>query len=107
VGRWWDGEDEIDVVGVDERTETLLLCACKWTPEPVSPSVLSSLEALESEVRWRGDDRTVVYALFGKHGVHPAIETAATTRDDLFVFTPAGLLELWWVTGSSCSSSEE
>ena len=95
VGRWWYGEDEIDVVGVDERTETLLLGECKWTAEPVSPSVLSSLESLEAEVRWRGDDRTVVYALFGKNGVHPDIETAANTRDDLFVFTPADLLELW------------
>ncbi|WP_136601254.1 ATP-binding protein [Salinigranum halophilum] len=95
VGRWWYGEDEIDIVGVDEGTETLLLGECKWTAEPISPPVLSSLEALESEVRWRGDDRTVVYALFAKNGVHPDIEAAANARDDLFVFTPATLLGLW------------
>jgi hypothetical protein len=95
VGRWWDGEDEIDVVGVDAGTETLLLGECKWTAAPVSSGVLSSLEALESPVRWRGDDRTVVYALFAKRGFDADVEEAAATRDDVCLFTPRDLIELW------------
>ncbi|WP_136592071.1 ATP-binding protein [Salinigranum halophilum] len=95
VGRWWDGEDEIDVVGVDAGTETLLLGECKWTAAPVSSGVLSSLEALESTVRWRGDDRTVVYALFAKRGFDADVEEAAATRDDVCLFTPRDLIELW------------
>jgi len=83
------------VVGVDAGTETLLLGECKWTAAPVSSGVLSSLEALESTVRWRGDDRTVVYALFAKRGFDADVEEVAATRDDLCLFTPPDLIELW------------
>lgn len=95
MGRWWDGEDEVDVVGIDERTETLLLGECTWTTERVSSGVLSSLEALEPAVRWRGDDRTVTYALFAKNGFEPDLAEAAATRDDLVLFTPSEILDLW------------
>jgi hypothetical protein len=98
VGRWWYGEDEVDVVGLDEETETLLLGECKWTATPVSSEVLSSLESLEPAVRWRGENRSVVYALFAKHGFDPDVEEAAAARDDLLLFTPGDLLDLWSVT---------
>jgi AAA+ ATPase superfamily predicted ATPase len=98
IGRWWYGEDEVDVVGLDEGTETLLLGECKWTATPVSSEVLSSLEALEPGVRWRGENRSVVYALFAKHGFDPDVEEAAAARDDLLLFTPSDLLDLWSVT---------
>jgi len=60
--------------------------------------VLSSLEALESAVRWRGKNRPIVYALFAKHGFAPDVEEAAATRDDLRLFTPGDVLDPWSVT---------
>lgn len=95
VGRWWYDGQEIDVAGVDETTETLLLGECKWTTDPVGPGLLGGLESLEPAVRWHGDDRSVVYALFSKRGFTPALEDLADERDDLHLFTPADVLGLF------------
>lgn len=95
VGRWWHDGNEIDVVGVNAATETLLLGECKWTGEPVGRGLLAELETLTSAVRWRGEDRTVVYALFSRSGFREELATAATERDDLFLATPGDVLALF------------
>lgn len=87
VGRWWYGTEEIDVAGVNDQSNTLLLGECKWTNSPVGQSVLADLEALEDDVRWHGSDRTVVYALFAKEGFTDALQSAVADRDDVYLFT--------------------
>lgn len=94
VGRWWYGEQEVDVAGVNEETDTLLLGECKWTTDRVDETLLAALEALEPEVRWRGDDRTVTYALFSKAGFTDDLRDRAERRTDLSLFTPADVVEL-------------
>ncbi|WP_096390181.1 ATP-binding protein [Halopenitus persicus] len=95
VGRWWYGEDEIDVVGLDPASETVLLGECKWTRDPVDPSLLSQLETLEPEVRWRGEDRTVRYALFARSGFTEPMREIARDRADVELYTPARLFDLF------------
>lgn len=95
VGRWWYDGEEIDVVGIDEQTETIVLGECKWTSEPVGESLLSDLEQLTSAVRWRGTDRTVRYALFSKNGFTPELGAIADERTDLHVFTSDDILALF------------
>jgi len=95
VGRWWYGGDEIDVVGIDAQTETILLGECKWTREPVGESLLAELEQLAPEVRWHGTERTVQYALFSKHGFTSELESMADDRGDLHLFTPPEILALF------------
>ncbi len=94
VGRWWYGENEIDVVGVDERTETLFLGECKWTRDRVGPGPLADLEALEPEVRWHGDARSVVYGLFAREGFTESLRDTADTRDDLVLCTPDDVVSI-------------
>jgi hypothetical protein len=86
VGRWWYGEDEVDVVGLNKGAERLLLGECKWMNERVGVDLLHSLEATESEVRWRGDDRAVTYALFSKAGFTEELVTIGDERDDLLLY---------------------
>ena len=93
VGRWWYDEMEIDVAGVNDSTETLLLGECKWTSEPVGRDLLQDLESLEPEVRWHGSERSVSYALFAKRGFTPALERLAADRSDVFLFTTDDLFE--------------
>jgi len=95
VGRWWDGGDEIDVTGVNERTDTLVLGECKWTSDEVGHALLSDLETLESEVRWHGTERSVVYALFARAGFTEQLRDIAAEREDLWLFTPADTLDLF------------
>ena len=93
VGRWWHEADEIDVVGLDPASETLLLGECNWTTSPVGPDLLADLEALEPAVRWRGSDRRVVYALFSRAGFADELITLANERADVFLYTPQDLDE--------------
>lgn len=101
VGRWWYGENEIDVAGINEQTETLLLGECKWTTGEVGQGLLADLEALESEVRWHGTDRSVVYALFAREGFTSELEEAADSREDLHLFSPADVVDLFEPSDSS------
>ena len=92
VGRWWYGEHEIDIAGVNDQTETLLLGECKWTNEPVGTGVLATLEDLEPEVRWHDGTRSVEYALFSKSGFTEALQDRAADRTDCHLFDPEALL---------------
>lgn len=87
VGRWWYNELEVDVAGLEERTDTLLLGECKWTDDPVGPDLLADLEDVEPEVRWRGADRSVVYALFSKAGFTTEFAESVRDRDDVYLYT--------------------
>lgn len=91
IGRWWDGGEEIDVVGVDPESETLLLGECKWTESPVGTGLFDELRDLESAVRWHGGERTVEYALFSRSGFTDELRDLARERGDLRLL---GLAEL-------------
>lgn len=95
VGRWWYGEHEVDVVGVNEDAETLLLGECKWTSSLVGTNLLRDLETTEPEVRWRGAERDVTYALFAKHGFTDDLRDRAAERSDLHLFTLADVANLF------------
>lgn len=86
VGRWWYDELEVDVVGLDESTETLVLGECKWTADAVGTWLLDELETVEPEVRWQGTEREVVYALFGKSGFTADLEASVADREDVLLF---------------------
>jgi len=68
VGRWWYGEDEIDIVGLDSNDDRMLLAECKWTSEPVGHGLVESLQEKADRVRWGPDTRDEEFALFSKSG---------------------------------------
>ncbi|WP_256393066.1 ATP-binding protein [Natronoarchaeum rubrum] len=68
VGRWWYGEDEIDIVGLAPDDDRVLLAECKWTTEPVGRSLAESLREKAERVRWGPDTRNEEFALFSKSG---------------------------------------
>lgn len=95
VGRWWYDDMEVDIAGVNEQTETLLLGECKWTDGEVGTALFSELEGLTPEVRWRGSDRSVSYALFAKRGFSDDLEAVASERDDLTLWTATDVMDLF------------
>ncbi|WP_284014733.1 ATP-binding protein [Halobaculum litoreum] len=68
VGRWWYGEDEIDIVGLAPDADRILFAECKWTSEPVGPALVSQLREKAERVRWGPDTREEEFALFSKRG---------------------------------------
>lgn len=92
VGRWWYGEQEIDIVGLAPADDRLLLAECKWTAEPVGHGLADSLRTKATDVRWGPADRTEEFALFARSGFVDGL------RDDLgdewSLFGPAELRDL-------------
>jgi AAA+ ATPase superfamily predicted ATPase len=43
IGRWWDNEDEIDIVGLYDR-RAVIVGECKWTGTPLDERVLETLQ---------------------------------------------------------------
>lgn len=68
IGRWWYGEDEIDIVGLAPNDDRVLLAECKWTSEPVGHALVSQLREKAEHVRWGPDNRTEEFAVFSKSG---------------------------------------
>lgn len=95
VGRWWYSGEEIDVVGLDPQTETLLLGECKWTNTPVGTGLLTDLERVAPEVRWGSTDRSLHYALFSRSGFTDDLVTLANERADLHLYTLKKLDEMF------------
>ncbi|MDY6774652.1 MAG: ATP-binding protein [Halobacteria archaeon] len=94
VGSWWYGENEIDVVGLDESEASLLLGECKWTERQVDADLLRRLEKKSSEVRWRGEDRDETFALFSRSGFSRDLRDTAKERDDVRLYDLDTLREI-------------
>lgn len=68
IGRWWYGEQEIDIVGLAPSDGRILFGECKWTTEPVGHGLVESLTEKAADVRWGPADRTESFALFSRSG---------------------------------------
>lgn len=92
VGRWWYGEEEIDIVGLAPDDERLLLAECKWTSEPVGYPLVDALEEKADSVRWGSADREEQFAIFAKNGFVEGLREDLGTEWSLF--GPAEMSEL-------------
>jgi AAA+ ATPase superfamily predicted ATPase len=68
VGRWWDGQDEIDVVAINEEANAILFGAVKWSPNPLGIDLLERLKAKARRVEWGREGRREALALFSRRG---------------------------------------
>ena len=84
VGRWWYGEDEIDIVALAPDADRILFAECKWTTSPVGHGLVSQLRETADRVRWGPDSRTETFALFSKSGFVDGLEAELDDRWSLF-----------------------
>ncbi|RLM83537.1 ATP-binding protein, partial [Halobellus sp. Atlit-38R] len=87
VGRWWYGEEEIDIVGLAPADDRLLLAECKWTNEPVSHGLVDDLRSKANSVRWGPSDRSERFALFSRSGFVDGLAEALDDNWSLFDLT--------------------
>ncbi|MFC6723417.1 ATP-binding protein [Halobium palmae] len=87
VGRWWYGEDEVDIVGLAPNDDRILLAECKWTSDPVGEDLVESLQAKAANVRWGTGDRDERFALFSKNGFVDGLEDELSKSWSLFSLT--------------------
>ncbi len=87
VGRWWYGEEEIDIVGLAPNDDRVLLAECKWTTDPVGEDLVESLRAKAEHVRWGPADRDERFAMFSKSGFVDGLEAQLDDSWSLFSVT--------------------
>jgi uncharacterized protein len=68
LGRWWDKNTEIDLVGLNKEQDTILFVETKWNTKPIGTEVLNSLREKAKAVQWGTKDRKEYYALVAKGG---------------------------------------
>ena len=81
VGRWWDKEIEIDIVGLGENNK-IVFGECKYSKKSIGLNILNELKEKSKKVIWNNDKREEYYILFSKSGFsEDLIELAKNTNN--------------------------
>ncbi|WPX07862.1 ATP-binding protein [Anaerocellum danielii] len=67
IGRWWDKNDEIDIVGIDQTSGSILYGECKYTNAKVDIDLFYSLKQKVSKVNLKNKTKEY-YIIFSKSG---------------------------------------
>lgn len=68
MGRWWDKDTEIDMVGLHKTDNAILFVETKWNTKPLDTSVLDDLKRKAQKVQWGKAGRKEYYALIARGG---------------------------------------
>lgn len=68
VGKWWENEQEIDLVALNQRTKEIIFGECKWSEKIVGVNVYNDLKKKSSFVQWNQEKRKEYFILFSKNG---------------------------------------
>jgi len=68
IGRWWDRNEEIDIVALNEKENKILFCEVKWSNKPVGVDIYDSLKRKSLKVELNKDKRNEYFCLFSKSG---------------------------------------
>jgi len=71
VGRWWDKNEEIDIVGINKDLNSILFGEVKWSERPVGTDVLDELKSKTQKVQWGKKGRRDFLCLFSRKGFTP------------------------------------
>jgi len=71
VGRWWDKNEEIDIVGINRDLNSILFGEVKWSEKPVGTNILDELKLKAQKVQWGKKGRKDFFCLFSRKGVTP------------------------------------
>jgi AAA+ ATPase superfamily predicted ATPase len=80
VGRYWDSDQEIDVVGFSSSEKKIIFGECKWSEKLVGTNIYLELKEKAAKVEWNKNDRKEYFILFSKSGF--TSEMIKTAKND-------------------------
>lgn len=81
MGRWWDKNEEIDLVGVSSNRNEIIFGEVKWTNKNVGMNIYEALKEKARKVQWGHENRKEKYVLFSRSGfTEDLIKTAKKER---------------------------
>jgi AAA+ ATPase superfamily predicted ATPase len=87
AGRWWDNNNEIDIVAVDSNGRDIIFGECKYWNKAVGTAVLDELEQKSNKVAWKKSERRNHFILFSINGFSIELTRLAKTRKDLILMS--------------------
>ncbi len=85
VGRWWEANEEIDLIALNEHTNQILFGEAKWSDKQVGKNIYEDLKRKSQRVTWGKKDRKEYFALFSKSGFTPDMKKLAE-KEKVFLF---------------------
>ena len=73
VGRWWDKNEEMDLVAVNPEINSILFGEVKWSNKPIGINIYSDLIEKAAKVKWGNENRSQHFCLFSKSGFTEAM----------------------------------
>jgi uncharacterized protein len=73
VGRWWERNEEIDIVAFARELDSILFGEVKWSEKPVGTDIFETLQEKASKVKWGSKKRKERFCLFSKSGFTQAM----------------------------------
>ncbi|GHV93190.1 ATPase [Spirochaetia bacterium] len=86
-GRWWDKNNEIDIVAYDGAGKNIIFGECKYTSQKMGLDVFTALEEKSRRVKRQNDARRPYFILFSKSGFTVALKALAESRNDLLLMS--------------------
>lgn len=68
LGRWWEKDREIDIVGINSKTNEIIFGEAKWSEKKVGTNIFTDLKKKSEFVDWRKGNRREYFILFSKSG---------------------------------------
>lgn len=86
IGRWWNGEDEIDIVGINTMGNDIIFGECKYySNKLMDEDVFYNLIKKAQKVEWKKNERNEKYILFSITGYSDKLKNIAKERKELIL----------------------
>jgi len=93
IGRWWDRNEEIDIVVLNEEENKILFGEVKWSNKPVGVDIYNSLKRKSLKVELHKDRRNEYFCLFSKSGFTESMLKAAE-KEKVTLFHKDKIIEI-------------
>jgi AAA+ ATPase superfamily predicted ATPase len=85
LGKWWNRNEEIDLVALDEEESTAWFGECKWSVNKAGIDIFRSLQKKAAQVEWRSENRLDRFILFSRSGFTDEMLKLAATEGVMLV----------------------
>jgi AAA+ ATPase superfamily predicted ATPase len=73
LGKWWERNEEIDIVAFNRELDCILFGEVKWSEKPIGTDVFEPLKEKATKVNWGSKRRKEHFCLFSKSGFTQAM----------------------------------
>jgi AAA+ ATPase superfamily predicted ATPase len=85
IGRWWQKNEEIDIVALDEENKEIYFGEAKWSKKPVGVDILEQLQRKAGLVDWNKGKRKEHFILFSRSGFTHGLKERAGKEGTLLI----------------------